>query len=359
MSALPAPAAASDDEALPAEGTASPFTAPAELLTRPDRAAVFLMLLDDAEAAALVSRLAPDELARLGAAMVALGEVDEAGMAEALADFVAEAQREVIPARDRTPQVRSLLERSIGPAKADSMMQRIVPEARPHCIEVARWLAPPVLVRLIGEEHPQMIAALLLLIDPAPAAAVLSLLPAAVQSVVVERVAKAGPISPQAVATIDTLLSQRIGASFGPSALLLGGPQEAANLINLAAGEVRGTVLPDIAMRDAPLAAAIEEALFTFEMLFALDPMSMGRLLRDVDSAQLVDALKGLKEEQRIPFFAAMSSRAADGIRDEIELRGRVSKADVLAAQRGIVGIAKGLAEAGEIVIGSGDGDFI
>lgn len=341
------------------EGETAAFTASAELLTRPDRAAVFLMLLDDAEASALLSRLAPDELERLGAAMVALGEVDQAGMTEALADFVAEAQREVIPARDRAPQVRSLLEQSIGVAKADSMMQRIAPEARPHCIEIARWLAPAVLVRLIGEEHPQMIAALLLLIDPEPAAAVLSELPAAVQSEVVERVARSGAISPQAVATIDTLLSQRIGASFGPSALLLGGPEEAANLINLAAGEVRGTVLPAIAERDAPLAAAIEEALFTFEMLFALDPMSMGRLLRDVDSAQLVDALKGLKEEQRAPFFAAMSSRAADGIRDEIELRGRLSKRDVLAAQRGIVALAKGLAEAGEIVIGSGDGDFV
>jgi flagellar motor switch protein FliG len=85
----------------------------------------------------------------------------------------------------------------------------------------------------------------------------------------------------------------------------------------------------------------------------------MGRLLRDVDAAQLVDALKGLSNEQRAPFFAAMSSRAADGIRDEIELRGRLAKADVLAAQRAIVALAKGLVEAGEIVIGSGNGDFV
>ena len=332
---------------------------PASLLTRPDRAAVFLMLLDDAEASTLLSRLAPAELERLGAAMVALGEVDQAGMAEALADFVTEAQREVIPARDRAGEVRGLFERSLGVAKAESMMQRIAPDAQPFCIEVARWLAPAVLVRLIGDEHPQMIAALLLLIDPESAAAVLSALPPAVQSHVVERIAKAGPISARAASTIDALLSQRIGASFGPSALLLGGPQEAANLINLAAGEVRGVVLPAIAARDAPLAAAIEDALFTFEMLFELDPMAMGRLLRDVDSGQLVDALKGLKNEERTPFFAAMSSRAADGIRDEIELRGRLSRAEVQAAQRAIVAIAKELAEQGEIVIGGGDGDFV
>jgi flagellar motor switch protein FliG len=199
----------------------------------------------------------------------------------------------------------------------------------------------------------------LLLIDPEPAAAVLSALPAAVQGDVIERIARAAPISRQAAGTIDALLSQRIGASFGPSALLLGGPQEAANLINLAAGEVRGTVLPAIAARDAPLAAAIEDRLFTFDMLFALDPMAMGRLLRDVDSMLLVDALKGLTEDARAPFLAAMSSRAADGIRDEIELRGRIAKSDVMAAQRGIVEVAKALVATGEIMIGSGDGDFV
>jgi flagellar motor switch protein FliG len=329
------------------------------LLTRPDRAAVFLMLLDDTEASTLISRLQPHELERLGAAMVALGEVDQAGMAEALADFVSEAQREAIPARDRAGDVRALLERALGVAKAESMMQRIAPDTQPFCIEVARWLAPSVLVRLILDEHPQMIAALLLLIDPEPAAAVLSALPAAVQGDVIERIARAAPISRQAAGTIDALLSQRIGASFGPSALLLGGPQEAANLINLAAGEVRGTVLPAIAARDAPLAAAIEDRLFTFDMLFALDPMAMGRLLRDVDSMLLVDALKGLTEDARAPFLAAMSSRAADGIRDEIELRGRIAKSDVMAAQRGIVEVAKALVATGEIMIGSGDGDFV
>jgi flagellar motor switch protein FliG len=118
-------------------------------------------------------------------------------------------------------------------------------------------------------------------------------------------------------------------------------------------------VLPAIAERDGPLATRIEEELFTFEMLFALDPMSMGRLLRDVDPEKLVDALKGLKEPERTPFFASMSSRAADGVRDEIELRGRLSKADVAAAQKAIVEIARTLAEAGEIVIGSGNGEFV
>lgn len=342
--------------------TALTDTAPAAspaLLSRVDRAAVFLMLLDDAEATSLLARLSPLELEKLGAAMMALGAIEQPHMAEALADFAGEASREMLPMRGRTDRVRTLLDKALGPAKADSMMQRIEPDAAPRSLELAKWLAPGVLVRLILDEHPQVIAALLLLIEPEPAAEVLAMLPFELQTLVVERVARSGAISATAISTIDTLLTQRISATYGTAALMLGGPRDAANLINLAAGEMRGTVLPAIAERDAVLAEKIEEELFTFEMLFALDPMGMGRLLRDVDNEKLVDALKGLREADRAPFFAAMSSRAADGVRDEIELRGRLAKSEVIAAQKAIVDIARGLAEAGEIVIGSGSGEFV
>jgi flagellar motor switch protein FliG len=328
-------------------------------LSRIERAAVFLMLLGDEEAASLLARLDPEELQAVGGAMLALGEIDRTRMAEAIADFVAEAGREIIPVRGRDAQVRQLVARALDPARAESMMQRIEPEARPRMVELARWLAPPILVRLIEDEHPQVIAALLLLLDPDPAAEVLSGLAEPVQAAVVERVARIGPVSLSAVAMIDDLLQQRIGASFGAAALTIGGPREAANLINNAGGDLKNLVLPAIAQRDQGLASRIEEELFTFEMLLDLDRAAMSRLLRDVENEALVDALKGLKEYQRAPFFACMSSRAADGVRDEIELRGRLAKSEVEAAQRKIVEIARGLSDAGEIVIGGDDGEFV
>lgn len=332
---------------------------PEPLLGRVDRAAVFLMLLGEDEAAGLLGRMQPFELEALGSAMCALGDIDQPRIAEALQDFVTEASREIMPAGDRKAQVREMFERSLGPTKAESMMLRLEPEPRPRSIEMARWLAPKVVLKLVEDEHPQVIAALLLLLEPEPAAEVLSALDEEKQSAVVERIAKMGPVSQQAIAMIDQLLSQRIGSNFGASALTMGGPRDAANLINLSEGELRNVVLPAIAQRDEDLAARIEEELFTFEMLLELDPMGMGRLLRDVDNEALVDALKGLTEEERAPFFGAMSSRAADGVKDEIEMRGRLTKADVKAAQKKIVEVARNLAEQGEISLGSDDSEFV
>ena len=346
-----------DDHVLENAGATDPEPKP--LLSRLDRVAVFLMLLSDEEAAGLLSRLEPDELERIGGAMVDLGEIDRSAMAEALDDFVSESTREVLAKQDRSVQVRSLLERSLGPTKAQSMMLKIEPDAQPRSIEMARWLAPSVLLSLVEDEHPQVIAALLLMLDAEPAAQVLSELPEQIQHVVVEKVASMGPVSSQAIAMIDDLLSQRIGASFGTSALTVGGPREAANLINLGAGDMRSTVLPAIAQRNEALAERIEEEMFTFEMLFDLDPKAMGRVLRDVDNEALVDALKGITEPNRDVFFSAMSSRAADGIRDEIEMRGRLARSEVQAAQRKIVDVARSLADSGEIDMGGDDGEFV
>lgn len=328
-------------------------------LTDAQCAAVFVMLLQDDAAANLLGRLGPDELQRVGASMCEIGEVDQARIARAIAAFVEEAEHETLSSDNREDHVRSLFSKAVGPVKSESIMARITPAARPKSLELARWLAPSILASLIEDERPQVIAVLLLMLEPEQAAEVLSLLPEDAQPSIIERIARMGPIPSPALEMVDTLLSQRISNRFGASALTLGGAREAANLINAATGALGQRVLPSIERRDAELASAIEAEMFTFEMLFELDPQMMGRLLRDVENETLVDALKGLEEEARTPFFSAMSSRAADGVKDEIELRGRLKRADVLKAQKAIVETARRLSDEGEISLGGDDGEFV
>lgn len=324
-----------------------------------DQAAVILMLMQDDEAAELLSRLEPDELQRLGEKMLALGEVGADMIAGAIHGFVHHAQSASLPIEDRSIQLRERMNRAVGEVKADSIMQRITPASAPRSLEMARWLAPAVLLTLIEDEHPQAIAVLLLMLEPEPGAELLSMLPAEKQPDVVERIARLRKVPAQAVAMLDDMLSARISKRFGSAALEMGGARDAAELINLAAAPLGKAVIPAISARDAELARAIEAEMFTFEMLFVLEPMEMGRLLRDVESEVLVDALKGLEEEHREPFFKAMSSRAADGVKDEIEIRGKLRRADMLAAQKTIVAKARELAEQGEISLGSDDGEFV
>ncbi len=325
-----------------------------------DNAAIMMMLLDEEQTSRILSELEPEELRRLGEKMCALGEIGPDVIAEAIAGFVARTEALGLVAHDRPGQVRGMFARAVGEVKADNMMRRILPAAPQHrALELARWLTPDSLAPLVRGEHPQAIAVLLVQLDPEVAAAVLHALPAEEQPGIVHRVATLGPVAPQAIMMLEELLARRITECHGQRPLLIGGAREAAEIINGAGKVVEKRVLGELTRRDKVLARRIEDEMFKFEHLFTLDPKSMGSLLRDVPNDTLIDALKGVSEDEREPFFRAMSSRAADGVKDEILARGRTRLADALAAQKEVVGIARRLAADGTIAFGSGDDDYV
>ncbi|MBS0255953.1 MAG: flagellar motor switch protein FliG [Proteobacteria bacterium] len=327
-------------------------------ITDAEAAAVMVMLMDDDQAARILALMDPGELKLLGEKMVALGEIGPRAIVHAITGFRSRAEKQGILAEDRVGQVRSLMEAAVGEVKAASLMERILPESQgSYAIELAKWLNPPAILPLIQGEHPQAVAVLLVQLDPAIAAEVLHALPPAEQTQVVHRIATLGQVTGEAIAMLEELLQRRIGQAHGPAAFAMGGPREAADIINNSGKAVEKRVLPEIAKLDKGLARQIEQEMFKFEHLFTLDPQSMGSLLREVESDTLIDALKGIEPDQREVFFRAMSSRAADGVKDEIAGRGRLKMADVIDAQRAIVAAARRLAAEGVIAFGQGGED--
>ena len=327
----------------------------------PDRAAVMVMILEDAQASLLLAQLEPEELQLLGERMVALGEIGPASIVDAIAGFVEHADTQGLTDHGRFARVANLMTSALGELKAENMMKRIAPEGpgKVSPIEIARWLNADVLVPLIREEPPQAIAVLLVQLDPDVAAKVLHALPDGVQGAVVHRVATLGPVSAEAITMLEMVLARRIGERHGTAPLQMGGVQEAAAILNASARTVEKRVMPEIAKLDRALARTIEGEMFKFEHLFVLDDKAMGALLREVESERLIAALKGVAEDSREVFFRSMSSRAADGLRDEIAQLGRMKMAEVIEAQKAIVTVARRLAAEGVIVFGAGDDDYV
>ncbi len=340
------------------EAIASPASDQAKPIGDAEAAAVMVMLLGDAQAARLLSALDPAELQLLGEKMCALGDIGPDAIIQAIAGFTARTENLGFIAIDRVGHVGRMMKRAVGEVKARNMMQRILPGDTPvSSIELARWLNAPAIVPLIKGEHPQAVAVLLIQLDPTIAAEVLATLPAAEQTQVVHRIATMGPVLPEALEMLEELLNGRIGLSHGKDALKLGGPRQAADIINNSGKAVEKRVMPELAKLDKLLARRIEEEMFKFEHLFALDAQSMGALLREIDSDVLIDALKGIEDGQRDVFFRAMSSRAADGVKDEIAARGRLKMAEAIEAQRLMVAAARRLSAEGAISFGAGGGN--
>lgn len=259
-----------------------------DTFTEPELAAVMVMLLEDQQAADLLAQLEPGELRLLGEKMCALGEIGPVAIAHSIAGFVERTERLGLPAHDRVGQVRELMTRAVGEVKADSLMQRIAPEAAQDtsALELARWLTPQVLIPLIKAEHPQAIAVLLVQIDADVAAAVLHGLPEEIQTQVVHRIATLGKVSGEALAMLEDVLTRRIVAVHSRAALTMGGPREAAEIINAAAKAVEKRVMPEITKMDKQLAKDIENEMFKFEHLFVLEGQAI--------AAEMIGASMGL-----------------------------------------------------------------
>ncbi|HZU65542.1 MAG TPA: flagellar motor switch protein FliG [Novosphingobium sp.] len=334
--------------------------ADAPALSDAQSAAVLVMLLGEDEASRLVGQLDASELTRLGETMCALGEIGPDEILQAIDGFVARAERLGIHAHGRADQVRALMTRAVGEVKADNLMQRILPEAPTYtALELTQWLNPQAIVPLVQGEHPQAIAVLLVQLDPDVAAKVLHSLPAEQQTQVVHRVATMGPVAPEALDMLEELLSRRIELCHGRDMLTMGGTGNAAEIMNSSGKVVEKRVMPEIAKIDKNLARQIESEMFKFEHLYVLDPQSMGSLLREVESDTLINALKGIAEESREVFFRAMSSRAAEGVKDEIATRGRLKMADCIEAQKQIIATARALAAEGVIAFGGGEDEYV
>ena len=214
---------------------------------------------------------------------------------------------------------------------------------------------------MIAEEHPQIAAVLLAQLDSEVAAQVFDHLPQDVQPQILRRVAKLGPVPPEAIETLKAMLANRAAGGRKSIGLQLGGTREAAKILSGARKITEQRVMPKLAKIDREVAKAIEEAMFVFDNLLELDDKNLSTLIRSVDADILTKSLKGVEEDVRNRFLGCMSSRAADGIRDEMEARGPMKLADVLDAQKAMIAIARGLVKDGTLQMPGkgGDDDYV
>ena len=332
---------------------------PVKTFSGVERAAVLMMLVGDEEAAAILQKLEPEEVRQLGKAMFAVADVSEVEVETVLDDFVGHARERTAVGFDPRVRIETMMNRALGPEKAESVLARITPPSDACQIDLLDWLDAGEIASLVEKEHPQIAAVLIANLDSSVGAQVLELLPDSIQPEVLHRIARLGPITPEAVETLKTMLSNRVGAGQQPAGVILGGTREAAKIMSSARKTTEARVMPKLFKIDRETARAIEEAMFVFDNLLELDDKNLGTLIRNIDGDILVRALKGVDEAIRGRFLGCMSSRAADGIRDELESRGPMRLSEVLEAQKAIIQIARSLAKDGTIQMGGGDDDYV
>jgi flagellar motor switch protein FliG len=254
--------------------------------------------------------------------------------------------------------VARVLERALGPSRAAPMLEKILPDARSTRFDHLKWMETAALVKLLADENPQTIALTLTFLSSEKAGAVLQGFDPAVQDEVVYRIAMMQTVSAEALSDLEILLSRNIDVS-AAAVTHTGGITDAAAIMNAVGKTDEARIMKELQRRDKDLARAIREEMFVFADLFALDDKTLGTVLRGVENAALILAIKGASPEQAQRMLGCMSNRAAQSIQDEISEMGPVKVEDVIAAQKQVVNAARNLADAGSIMLGGKGGEFV
>ncbi|MBL0088334.1 MAG: flagellar motor switch protein FliG [Ideonella sp.] len=319
--------------------------------------AILLMSLGEEEAAEVFKQLAPKEVQKLGETIARLKTVPRERVDVVLAKFTAVAAAQHMLVNDTDEYVKNVLRKALGEDKASLLLDRILQGTDTTGIESLKWMDAQSVSELLRNEHPQIVAAILVHLDADQASLILKELPERQRNEVLVRIATLDGIQPTALKDLNEVMSKVLAGGERMKKSTLGGVKPAAEIINLLGTAVETSVLDFIREGDADLAQKIMDNMFTFDDLEKLDDKGVQCILKEVQSESLVIALKGATPEMREKVFKNMSSRAAETLREDLDSRGPVRVAEVEAEQKEMLKIVRRLMDEGQIVLATGGAD--
>jgi len=323
-----------------------------------EKSAIFLMTLGENDAAEVLKYLEPKEVQKISAAMITLKNLSRDQIAKVFQDFLVVASDKTTIGMDSNEYIRNMLTKALGNDKAAGVLDRIMHNSDTSGIESLKWMDPGAVAEMISNEHPQIIATILVHLEPDQAAEILKMLTERTRNDVLLRISTLDSVQPVALRALDDVLGKLMSGGGTGKKSLHGGVGAAAEILNYMGGTLEAEMMENVRNFDPELAQKIEDKMFVFENIMDIDDRGIQLVIREVQSESLIIALKGANEELREKIFKNMSQRAAEMMREDLESKGPVRLSDVEANQKEILKIVRRLADEGQIALaGKGEED--
>lgn len=320
-----------------------------------NKSAILLLTLGADEAAEVMKYLEPKEVQKISTAMVGLKNLTREEIAAVFEEFHGVASEKTTFGMDSDQYIKDMLKKALGDDKAAGLIDRILHNSDTSGIESLKWMDPSSVADLVANEHPQIIATIMVHLEPDQAATVLGLLTERTRNDVMLRIATLDSVQPVALHELNDVLTKLLSGNAIGKKSIKGGVRTAAEILNFI-GSTQDAVLDSVRGHDAELAQKIMDEMFVFEDLMEIDDRGIQLILREVQSESLIVALKGASEELREKVLKNMSQRAAEMLREDLEAKGPVKLSEVEAEQKEILKIVRRLSDEGQVSIG-GKGD--
>ena len=328
-------------------------------MTHLRRSAILLLALDDESAAMVLRQLPAREVQEVSQEMARLDNVSHEDMHQVLNEFQDETEQYAALNLNSTEHIRAVLEKALGTERAASLLVDIMDSNGANSgIDALNLMEAATVSEMIREEHPQIIATILVHLERRQAADVLATFEEKLRNDVVLRIATFSGVQPAALQELTEVLGNMLdGQNLRRSKM--GGVHTAAEILNLMNSALEEAAIESVRAHNKDLAQSIIDEMFLFDNLVEMDDLGIQRLLKEIDSNSLKFALKGAPEALRDKFLKNMSTRAADLLREDMEGSGPVRMSQVEKEQKAILLVVRKLANDGEIVLGGGDDAYV
>ncbi len=322
-----------------------------------NKAAILMLALGEDCASEVMKHLGPREVQKLGIAMASMAAIPHEQVAATIDEFLNTADISSSMGIDSDDYIRNVLTKALGDDKAASLLNRILGGRDASGIESLKWMDSPSVAELIRNEHPQIIATILVHLERDQACEILTNFTERLRNDVVLRIATLDGIQPAALRELNDVLTKLLTGNESLKKKTIGGVRAAAEILNFMNGEQEASVMGNLRNYDSDMAEKIMDEMFVFDNIMDIDDRGIQLLLREVQSDTLIIALKGANPEMREKIFKNMSQRAAEMMRDDLESKGPVRLSEVEAQQKAILVIVRRLADEGQIMLGSKGGE--
>ena len=328
-------------------------------LTNHRRAAILLLVLDEDSAAEVFKHLSAREVQEVSQEMASLGHVSQDEMRQVIDDFYDESEQFAALNLYSSDHIRSVLTKALGNERASSLLEDILEQNGANSgIDALNLMEANMVSEMIREEHPQIIATILVHLERRQAADVLEYFDDKLRNDVVLRIATFSGVQPAALQELTEVLGGMLdGQNLKRSKM--GGARTAAEILNLMNSGAEEKVIETVRAHSEDLAQKIIDEMFLFENLLDVDDRGIQMLLKEINTNSLVIALKGCDDALKEKFLRNMSTRASTLLREDLEASGPIRVSQVENEQKAILQVVRRLADSGEIVLSGGDDTYV
>jgi len=324
-------------------------------LSGEDKAAILIFALGPEASAPLVQGMDDQTLSRLGRRMAELGKIDIDVLDAVTKEYLDIHHSEDPLLRSTHKDVVSLFKFAVENNRADRLLSELNAPKTLTIWEKLSRLKPEMIASSIQDEHPQTVALILGNIDSGVASRVIAMLPEDMQLSVVMRMSKIESVPRELVRDIEETLEKELAGMQGESGISFDGMVSVVDILKGLEKEVARPILEQLRDKDAALFTQVDRLLLIFDDLKELSDRDIQTILKHISSDDLVKSLKGATEEVAERFFSNMSQRAAEIMREDMEVMGPMKLADVEDAQQTVLKVIRKLDDDGSITLSSTD----